>query len=168
MNTPRTQEKKNVGGRPPKFCETRRPITVTLPERILRSLETVDKDRARAIVRVTETVAGADNKRFKPVELVEVLPGRAIILVGPCPPLRRVQGLNLVEITPVRYLLTIPPGTPIESLEVAILDVMESAQDIDSRERAVLIELRNLLSLHRRGSQMTKGELLFVDVRRKK
>ncbi|MBU1693397.1 MAG: hypothetical protein KJ726_07670 [Verrucomicrobia bacterium] len=168
MNTPRAREKKNVGGRPPKFHETRRPVTVTLPERILSALETVDKDRARAIVRVTETVTGTDNKRFKPVELVEVLPGRAIILVGPCAPLRQVQGLNLVEITPVRYLLTIPPGTPMESLEVSILDVMESTPNLDERERAILVELRDLLATHRRESKMTKGTMLFLDTARKR
>ncbi|MBP7829058.1 MAG: hypothetical protein KA248_03990 [Kiritimatiellae bacterium] len=160
--------KKNPGGRPPKFLESRRPITVTLPDRILRSLESVDPDRARAIVRVTETVTGQKEDRFKPVEVVEVLPGKAIILVGPCEPLRRVKGLHMVEITPVRYLLTIPPGTPVESLEVAILDVMESARDISEHERAILVELRGLLSTHRRGSQMTKGELLFVETRRRK
>lgn len=154
---------KHAGGRPPKFRESRRPVTVTLPERILRVLESVDPDRARAIVRVTETVTGRDPKQFKPVELVEVQPGKAIILVGPCAPLRHVKGLHLVEITPVRYLLTIPPGTPAESLEVAILDIIEGKQPMEEQERSVLCELRRLLSVHRRGSRMTKGEMLFVN-----
>lgn len=139
---------------------------MTLPKRILSALESVDPDRAKAIVRVTEAVIGSNSKRFKPLDLVEVTSGKAIILVGPCAPLRRVKGLNLVEITPVRYLLTIPSGTPLESLEVALLDVMESAQEMEPTERAVLHDLRVLLSSHRRGSQLTKGEMLFVNTGR--
>ena len=158
--------KKHPGGRPVKFAEPRRPITVTLPKRILSALESVDPDRAKAIVRVTEAVIGSSSKRFKPLDLVEVTPGKAIILVGPCAPLRRVKGLNLVEITPVRYLLTIPSGTPLESLEVALLDVMEGAQKMEATERAVLHDLRVLLSSHRRGSRLTKGEMLFVNIAR--
>lgn len=158
---------KHPGGRPAKFSEPRRPVTVTLPKRILSALESVDPDRAKAIVRVTEAVIGSNSKRFKPLELLEVIPGKAIILVGPCAPLRRVKGLNLVEITPVRYLLTIPSGTPLESLEVALLDAMESAPEMDPAERTILHDLRVLLASHRRGSQLTKGEMLFVNVARK-
>jgi hypothetical protein len=33
------EAKKHAGGRPPKYSEARRPITVTLPERILRNLQ---------------------------------------------------------------------------------------------------------------------------------
>jgi hypothetical protein len=42
-------------GRRPKFRGPRRPVTVTLPERTLATLAAIDADRARAIVKVTET-----------------------------------------------------------------------------------------------------------------
>lgn len=166
MSTPPVR--KHPGGRPPKFTEPRHPVTVTLPERILRALEGVDSDRARAIVKVTETVTGADDKRFKPVELVEVMPGKAIILVGPCAPLRRLQGLHAIEITPGRFLLIISPGTSAESLELALLDAIDGAQKLDEREFTILRDLRDLLSSHRRESRMTKGEMLFVNISRKR
>lgn len=165
---PALQNRKHPGGRPPKFSEPRHPVTVTLPERILRALEGIDPDRARAIVKVTETVTGADGRRFKPVELVEVLPGKAIILVGPCAPLRRLQDLHVIEIAPGRFLLTISPGTPAEMLELTLLDAMEGSQKLDERERAVLRELRDLLSSHRRESRMSKGEMLFINIPRKR
>ena len=159
---------KHPGGRPPKFAEPRHPITVTLPVRILDALERMDPDRAKAIARVTEAVAGSNPSHFKPLELVEVLPGKAIILMGPCAPLRRVKHLHLVEVSPARYLLTIPSGTPLESLEVALLDLMESPAEMTEPEQTALRDLRILLSSRRRGRQLTKGELLFVNTGRKR
>ena len=75
--------KKPAGGRPPKFREARRPVTVTLPERVLKTLEAVNPDRALAIVKCVDAVAGKGEHAAKPVELVEVLPGKALIVVGP-------------------------------------------------------------------------------------
>ncbi len=47
------------GGRPAKFDEPRRPVTVTLPVRILTQLAEIDADRARAIVKAVEAVLGS-------------------------------------------------------------------------------------------------------------
>jgi len=44
-------------GRPRKFQEASRPVTVTLPQRTLELLSTFDEDRGRAIVKVTDAVA---------------------------------------------------------------------------------------------------------------
>ena len=153
----------HAGGRPPKFAEPRHPITVTLPKRILNALNSMDPDRAKAIVRVTEAVIGSNAEHFKPLELVEVLPGKSILVMGPCAPLRRVKCLHLVEIAPTRYMLVISPGTPLESLEVALLDLMEGPVELSRHDHAVLHDLRMLLSSHRRGSRLTKGEMLFLN-----
>ena len=48
--------KKNRTGRPAKFAEPSRPVTVTLPERILDLLAAVDSDRAQAIVKTVEAI----------------------------------------------------------------------------------------------------------------
>lgn len=154
----------NAGGRPPKFPEPSRPVTVTLPERTLRRLAAVDEDRARAIVKVTDAVAGGAGAA-KPVEIVEVEAGTAIILVGASRSLRRIPFLRPVEVAPARYLLTVPSGTPVESLEVAILDVIEGLPPADEDERALLQELREQIRGFRRGQQMSKAEVLFVETR---
>ena len=44
-------------GRPAKFAEPSRPVTVTLPERILDLLAAVDSDRAQAIVKTVEAIS---------------------------------------------------------------------------------------------------------------
>ena len=168
MKTPTTARsrpsKNGAGGRPPKFREARRPITVTLPERVLTKLAGVNHDRARAIVACVEAVAGSGENAKKPVELVEVVPGKALIVVGPCRALRKITWLRLVEISPARFLLVLPTGTPVDSLEVAILDLIEKQVPGDPGERSLLEELRTLIRSERRRKAVTKAELVFVDI----
>lgn len=159
------RDTQKAGGRPPKFNEPRHPITVTLPERTLRQLSALGPDRARAIVKVTDAVVGTNESGPKPVELVEIAPGKAVIVVGPCESLMQVTWLRLAEIAPGRNLLIIPSGTAVDSLEVAILDLLDglSAQD-DDRERALLEELRMRLGALRRQGRISKAEIILFDV----
>ena len=159
---PRT--KKNCGGRPPKFREPRHPVTMTLPERILDLLAEIDPDRTCAVVKVTEAVVGTVKGDFKPVELVEMAPGKSLIVVGPSKALRKIPWLKLIEITRTRYLLTIPSGTPIETLEVALGDLSRNPElQKNERENAVLHELLNLIGSQRRAQRLSKAEILIID-----
>lgn len=157
---------KGAGGRPPKFSEVRRPITVTLPERILKLLERVSPDRAKALVKCVEATVGTRETDKEPVELIEVLPGKALIIVNSNRSLSRIDWLRLVEIAPARYLLVLPPGMPIERLEVEIQDLLESFSPGDETESTLLGRLQKMLTLHRRQKVISKGELLLVDVAR--
>src|SRR5215813_2963652 len=114
-NMSKLSKTKNKNGRPPKFPEARRPVTVTLPESTLVRLASIDPDRARAIVKLTDA-ATADHAKRKPVELVEVSPGLCVILVGPSKLLQKIRWLRLVEVAPMRFLLTIPLGALVDSL----------------------------------------------------
>jgi hypothetical protein len=154
---------KHAGGRPPKFREPRRAVTVTLPERTLLQLAAVDPDRARAIVRVTESVVREDLPPGKLVEVVEIEPGTGVILVGPSASLRRIPWLKLVEVAPARHLLVIPSGTPIDSLEVAVMDLLEDLPAAEEHERTILEELEVRIRQLRRSKKVSKAELLFVD-----
>jgi hypothetical protein len=153
--------KRNAGGRPPKYFETRRPITVTLPERILQDLHSINPDRSRAIVKCVETVMAKGNR--PPVELIELTPGKALIVVGQCSSLQQIEWLRLVEIAPLRYLLVLPSGTAVEVLEVALQDLLRN-MDPNSSESLLLKELLGVISHQRRGRSITKAELLFVDI----
>ena len=51
---------------------------------------------------------------------------------------RKTPWLRLIELTPTRYLLSIPSGTPVESLEVALHDLLEVSIPDDVRERTIL------------------------------
>jgi hypothetical protein len=151
-------------GRPPKFDESRRPVTITLPERTLACLAAVHPDRATAIVKLVEdALPEATNWGRKLVEVVRVARGAAVILVAPSSSLRRIPWLRLAEISPRRHLLTLTPGTPIESLEVAILDLIESLPANESYERTILTALRKLISKSRRSRNISKFEMLYVN-----
>jgi hypothetical protein len=152
---------RGTGGRPPKFDEPRRPVTLTLPERTLARLAAINADRATAIVKLVDSVLPAANGH-RLVDVVEVAPGAAIILVAPSRYLRRIPWLRLAELSPGRHLVTILPGTPIDSLEVAILDLLESLPASEDYERKILDELRSLIGAGRREQKITKYELLYV------
>ena len=156
-------KKRNHGGRPPKFNEPCRPVTVTLPKRILAQLETIDADRARALVKVTDTVVGSRGSRFRPVELVKMALGKSLIVVGLSQSLKSIPWLKLIEIAPARYLLTIPSGMAVESLEVALSDLLKDADvQHNERERGILQELMNLIGHQRRTKRMSKAEVLII------
>ena len=159
----KTSKPSHAGGRPPKFMEESRPVTVTLPESTLRQLSSIHPDRAQAIVKATEAVLGSTPGGMKPVELVEVSPGLSVIVVGPCKSLRHIPWLQLVEITPARNLLIIPSGTAVDSLEVAILDLLENLPVSEAYEQNLLKELRNELGCLRRGRKISKAEIIFFD-----
>ena len=138
---------------------------MTLPESILAKLASIDVDRACAIVKVTEATAN-DDKWREPVQVVEIAPGTGIIIVGPCPSLRKIEWLRLVEVAPMRFLLAIPSGTSIDSLEIAFIDLLEDKNVSDSSEREVLSKLRDLIRRIRLEDAVSKAEMLFIDTRR--
>jgi hypothetical protein len=127
-------------------------------------LANIDPDRARAIVKVTDAALSPDPNLRKQVELLEVAPGLGIILVGPCRILHEIKGLRLVEVAPTRFLLAIPLGTSIDSLELAVTDLLEDKK-LDDRERLTLNELRALIKHLRRQGVVSKAEMLFIDTR---
>ena len=149
-------------GRPPKFDGPCRPVTVTLPERTLSGLAAVDRDRARAVVKLVDSALRLEQPDGRAVEVVEVAPGAAIILVPPSRSLRQIPWLRLAEIKPGRYLLTIAPGTAVATLEVAILDLLEGWPPGDDYERKILEELRQVIGSSRREEKISKFEMLYV------
>jgi hypothetical protein len=150
-------------GRPPKFKEPRRPITVTLPESTLARLAAIEPDRARAIVKATNAAMPADAKGRKPVELVEVMPGLGIIVVGPSRYLQKIKWLRLIELAPLRFLVTIPTGTAVDSLELELVDLLQSVKPDEEWEKPLLEDLRDLMRNLRLEGKLRKAELLFVD-----
>ncbi len=138
---------------------------MTLPERILDQLAEIDPDRTRAVVKVTEAVLGIGQKQLKPVELVEMYPGKYLIVVGPSKALREIYWIKLIEIAPTRYLVTIPSGTPIEALEAALRDQFNNTKVLkDKREKTILNELLDLIGHHRRSQHLSKSEILLIDI----
>ena len=53
----------------------------------------------------------------------------------------------------MRYLLTIPSGTAVDSLELAVVDLLENVKSLDEWERSILEQLRDLMRTVRVGEQ---------------
>lgn len=160
--TNRPARRRNPRGRPPKFQEPSRPVTVTLPERTIQALSRLGDDRARSIVLVTDAFATEQGLPRPAVEIVRVGPGLAVILAGRCAALSAIEGLRPIEISPGRFLLTITPGTPAETLEVELAD-LASESEASPDERAVLEDLVAVLRSQRRRRGLSKAEILFVE-----
>jgi hypothetical protein len=151
------------GGRPPKFGEPSRPVTMTLPERVLHLLTAVDSDRAKAVTKLADSVMSGQRGPRRLVELVPVAPGKAVILVAHSAYLPRLPWLRLVELMPGRNLLSVIPGTSVEKLEVALGDLLEVVPEDQSQERELLETLRQSIRAPRRNQKISKEEILFVE-----
>lgn len=154
--------KKNIGGRPPKFQEPSRPITVTLPESTLEGLRQIHPDRAQAIAKVT---AGALSQRkgSRPlVEIVDVAAKTGLLIIGPCEPLRRIPFLHLVEVAPSRFLLALDPGNDFKNLEIAIHDVLDDIPENDDRDRHLIQQLLKNITAMRKAERLSMAEILLI------
>jgi hypothetical protein len=158
-----SSSKKHPGGRPKKFNEVCRPVTVTLPERILLLLASVSPDRAKAIAKVADGALGRTGSPPPPVEMVEVAPGKAAIFVAHSKYLESLPWLRLVEIAPARHLISLVTGTSVEKLEVAIGDLLDAIPDSERSERELLEALRKSIRAPRRSQKIVKEEILFVE-----
>lgn len=154
---------RQTGGRPPKFAEPSRPVTVTPPESTLLDLRLISPDRSRAIVKMTKKVRREDGTDKPLVEVVEMAKDRGLVIVGPSEALRRIPFLRFVEIAPARYLLAVDQGHNFHSLEVAIVDLLEDAQD-RGREFQLMTELLNRIKGLRRAKRVSRAEILFVSL----
>lgn len=153
---------KSAGGRPPKFDEPSRPITVTLPESTLDGLLRVDPDRGQAIVKLTRHALGQGRETVPQVEIVKMAANTGLIIVGPSVALRRIPFLHLVEVAPTRFLLALDPGNDFRSLEIAIHDVLDEVAEDDVQERQLLRELLSHIKDLRRSDRVSVAEILFV------
>ncbi len=157
-----TNKKPSFAGRPPKFLEERRPVTVTLPVRVLNTLKEIDSDRARAIVKLVDEAGKALSNRPS-VEIVEMARNSALIVVKDSKVLRSIEGLRLIEIAPTRFLITLKPNFNVESLEIQIQDkIEEKIGDLEERKflKDLLLQIRN----QRRRKTFSKEEFLIISL----
>ena len=134
---------------------------MTLPERVLRLLATVDSDRARAIVKLVESSLG-QSVHSDPVTTVKIAKGKSIILVHNNEPLKRLPWLRLIEMAPARFLISIRTGTSIETMELGIRDLLEELPKEKSMERNTLDALLRLIHQSRITDTAMKEEILFI------
>lgn len=161
---PSARDRKGVGGRPPKFTEPSRPITLTLPESTLEGLRLIDEDRGQAIVKLTQQALRSGDSAQPQVEIMEMAANIGVLIIGPSSALRRIPFLHLVEVAPARFLLALDPGNDFKNLEIAIHDVLEDVPENDERERALIAQLLQHIRNVRKNSRVRMAEILFVNI----
>ncbi len=158
-NHRRTRSK---GGRPRKFSEPSRPVTVTLPDSTIEQLALIDQDRARAIAKAAQLACGVAKPEAPDVEICDAGGNRALIVVKPNRYLRQLECIRLLELMPGRSLISIPPGTPSSIIEVGLRDLLDSVPKTEVRERALLEKLTAIFRRSRHANAMSKEEILIV------
>ena len=153
---------KKTVGRPPKFSEPSRPVTVTLPERVLEKLQMINSDRGMAITKAVDALVSESSLQQPTLEIVQVCDGQGLIVIGYSKALSQMPGVQLVEISPVRYLVSLPPGCSADSFELALIDLIDHLPASQASEANLLQKLREILKGIRRKQGMRKAEILFV------
>ena len=152
----------NPGGRPAKFDEPSRPVTMTLPDRILDRLAEIGDDRAKAVVKAVETaLGGAGKKAPPPVDELPVAEDEALLVVARSRLLAAVPWLTMVEIAPGRHLLSLREGVPVEKLEVTLEDLLDDGM-ARGAERDVLRTLLERIRTPRRNRAVRTEQILVV------
>jgi hypothetical protein len=155
-------QKKNGAGRPPKFSEASRPITLTLPESTLRELQLVHSDRSHAIVKLAKKASRGNGTKPPLVEIVKMGANLGLIIIGKSKVLRHIPFLHLVEVAPARYLLALDSGNDFHKLEIAINDLLEDVPKQERGERALIKQLLKHIRRVRRAHRVRMAEILLV------
>lgn len=164
MKTNLLMDKKNSGGRPPKFEEPSRPITVTLPESTLEGLRQIHPDRGQAIVKLTQGALSEGRSAPPLVEIVKMASKTGLLVIGPCEALRKIPFIHLVEVAPARFLIALESGNDFKTLEIAIQDVLEDIPDENNRERQLILLLFENIRRLRKADRVSMAEILLVSL----
>lgn len=152
--------RRNSGGRPPKYNEPSRPITVTLPESALQRLQLIDEDKGQAIVTLAKKAFDGDAPQ-EGVKVVEVSKNTGLLVIGRSAVLARIPFLRLVEVAPGRCLLAIDSKHDFRSLELALHDLLDE-DDLAKHERSLLEDLLNRIRALRRSDRVSQAGILLV------
>jgi hypothetical protein len=133
-------------GRPHKFGRPSQLVTVTLPGDVVRRLRSVNRDLARAIVQVVESLATGEAGQRPDTELVPIADGQSLIVVNPAV-IRSLPGVSIVSLHGTHAFLALEPGRGVSDLELTVIDRLDEA--LDAKERQALKELRQRLKAWR-------------------
>ena len=160
--TNRHLQRKNGSGRPPKFSEASRPITLTLPESTLRDLQLVHPDRGHAIVKLAQRASRGNRSKRPLVEIVKMGVDVGLIIVGQSKVLLQIPFVRLVEVAPARYLLALDSGNDFHTLEIAINDLLDEVPKQERGERELITQLLKHIKEVRKAKRVRMAEILLI------
>ena len=138
-------------GRPSKFGRPSQVAALTLPDEVVRGLRKINPDLAWAIVTLFEKSPKggpqANGSRTN-AELVKIADRRSLIVIDRAA-VRKLPGINIIPLDSSHAFLALDTGRGLADLELAVLDRLDG-EDVPTRERKALSELRDQLSSWRR------------------
>lgn len=155
-------------GRPRKFDRPSRAVTLTLPEDVIATLQAMDVDLSRAVVRAAQPMAARTPQR--PAELISY-GNRSVIMVPRSRVLRERTGVELIPVADGRALISMDERLSLAQLELKLTDALgDPALDRDGRDLfealvailkgartddTVQLQQRNVIILQRRSDSRT-------------
>ncbi|HEY4282966.1 MAG TPA: hypothetical protein VGM62_07865 [Chthoniobacterales bacterium] len=153
---------KNGGGRPRKFSEPSRAITLTLPESTLDELKSIDHDRGQAIVKLAHQAIHGNGVHKSPVSIVQATVDTGLVVIGPSQALRRIPFVRMVEVAPERFILALEPGKDFVTLEIAVNDVLDELPPGEEWERQHILQLLEEIRRLRKSERVRMAEILLI------
>ncbi len=140
-------------------------MTLTLPDSTIEQLSDIHEDRAKAIVKAAQlaTTSGQDDDTR--VDLIEVSPQAAMIVVPYCRYLHEAPDITLAQIVPNRFLIVLSEGTPLSTVEIAVDDLLEMIAEDEVRDRLILTRLLEKLRSARRSNRANMATVVLVDIK---
>jgi hypothetical protein len=138
-------------GRPRKFMEPSRAVTLTLPEHVIAALSDIDHDLSRAVVRLAQPEVA--RQPHPPAELATF--GRnAVIVVNPTRTLEDRTGVMLIPLSDGRALISFGEPITIARLELSIRDVLEDPT-LTGEDARIFTAIADILKAARRSRTVT-------------
>lgn len=137
-------------GRPRKFDEPSRVVSLTLPESVIGSLSRVNEDLGHAVAGLIQSSRSPASR--EPAELV-TFGARAVISVRPSRFLEQHLGVSLVPLPDGRALIALEEPRSVADLELRIHDLLEEGSG-NADDRATLDGLRTILRDARRSAEV--------------
>lgn len=122
----------------------------------------VDADRAKGIVKCVENTL--DENKKNNVNVLKISDKEGILTVGPCSLLNSIPHIKLIEISPLHYIISKPVGIPIEMIEIALIDVIETIRPDQQDEKDTLMKIRTYLKMHRESDSLQTREIILLDI----
>lgn len=153
-------------GRPRKFSRPSRPVTVTLPEDVIATLQSINGDLGGGIVSLLERRRGADLPA-PPAAEISRYGNHSVIIVPHLPALSRLPGVELVPIGGGRALISLQPTHSVPQLELAVRDAAEQTR-AGSADRQALETVADILRKARlsRGVSLQERTIIVLEPKR--
>ena len=145
-------------GRPRKFNEPSRAVTLTLPEGVVAALEAIDPDLSRAVVRVTQPEL---TKAPHPPAELSTFGRRAVIVVNPSRTLEERTGIVLVPLPDGRALISFDESMTVARLELMVQDALEDER-LPPEEARVFARIAELLKAARHSANVTMRQRSII------